>query len=234
MRVALVTGASGGLGSALASGLDRMGFRVIIHYHSNVEAASGLAKRLKNSPILIRADLSNYEEVKGASEKLRAETDRLDLIVNNASITHDALLLRLKESEWDRVVKVNLKGAFNTVKHFCPLMIESGGGHIINISSFSGLRGKAGQAAYASTKAALIGFSLTLARELSGYNIKVNTIVPGYLPVGMGARAEEAMKRARLDSLLDSLSNTERVVEFIGFLIKHDITGQVFCLESRI
>ncbi len=234
MRVALITGATGGLGKCLAEGLDQRGFRVVAHYFSNHEALSELKEKLKNQPLTVQADLSREAEVEKMAAELKGKLDRLDLIVNNASVTRDALLLRLSEKDWDRVMAVNLKGAFHVVKHLTPLMISSGGGHIINITSLSGLKGRTGQAAYAASKSALIGFTLSLARELSVYNIKVNNLVPGYLPTGMGLKSKKAMQRAREESLLGRLSNPESVAEFIAFVSEQEITGQTFCLETRV
>ena len=131
-------------------------------------------------------------------------------------------------------MEVNLKGCFNTVKAFAPLMMKSGGGHMINISSYSGARGKAGQAAYSASKAALIGLTYTLAKELSEYKIKVNAVLPGYMPTEMGSKASEAMKKAKEESITGSLSDPKKVAEFIAYLITtENITGQVFCLDSR-
>ncbi|RMG67252.1 MAG: SDR family NAD(P)-dependent oxidoreductase [Nitrospirae bacterium] len=234
MRTALITGATGGLGSELARGLDSRGYRVIVHYFKNSIKAEALLRELKNSPIPFQADLSRAEDVKKALPFIKGSIDSLDLIINNASITKDSLMLRLSEEDWDRVISVNLTGAFNIVKTFTPLMVSSGGGHIINITSLSGLRGRPGQAAYSASKAALVGFSLSLARELSVYNIKVNSLIPGYLPTGMGLRAERAMEKAREESLLKRLSNPSAVVEFVDFLVRQDITGQTFSIETRI
>jgi NAD(P)-dependent dehydrogenase (short-subunit alcohol dehydrogenase family) len=114
-------------------------------------------------------------------------------------------------------------------------MIASGGGHIIHISSYSGLRGKAGQAAYSASKASVIGLTVTLAKELAEYNIKVNTLLPGYMPTQMGSKATEAMKKASEESILGTLSNPEEVSGFIAFLVNTcTVTGQVFSLDSRI
>ncbi len=234
MRVALITGATGGLGQYLAEGLDQKGYRVIIHYFRNKQTAEKLKSKLRNDPMILQADIASEEEVAKMASEFKKTVNRLDLLVNNASITRDALVLRLDEKDWDLVMAVNLRGAFNMVKHFSPFIISSGGGHIINISSYSAIRGRAGQTAYSASKSALTGFTLSIAKELSVYNIKVNNIVPGYLPAGMGIKSKKAIERAKEESLLGRLSNPASVTDFVAYLTEQEITGQTFCLETRI
>ncbi len=235
MRVALITGASGGLGERLSIGLDGAGYRVVVHYFRAVDRAERLRGVLKNDPCLLKADLGDFEETRRMAEELDSRIGRLHLIVNNAGVTEDGLLLRYPESAWDRVLRTNLKGVFNTLKNFVPIMVRSGGGHIINISSYAGLRGKEGQVAYSASKAAILGLTRSLARELARYGIRVNAVIPGYLPLGMGAGSERAMERARGMSILDGLSEPGDVVDLVTCLAgTRSVTGQVFTLESRI
>ncbi len=160
---------------------------------------------------------------------------RIDVLINNAGITKDSLMIKLKEAEWDEILRVNLKGCFNTIKTFSHGMISSGGGHIINISSYSGVKGKEGQAAYSASKSAMLGLTYTAARELAGYNIMVNALLPGYMQTEMGVAAKKAMERAKEQSITGALSNPEEVAGFVAYLIKtENITGQVFSLDSRI
>lgn len=235
MRTALVTGATGGLGQHIVRFLDSKGVRTIIHYNKNEEIAHKLEDGLKHVACIIKGDISDYESVLSMSEEVSQKVGPVDIIINNASITIDKLLIKYTEDEWDRVINTNLKGTFNVIKSFLPQMIKYGGGDIINISSYSGIRGSAGQAAYSSSKAGLIGLTLSLSKELSVYNIKINALIPGYLPVGMGLGAVDAMKRAVDMSARRNLSSPDDVVELIYFILKsRSITGQVFTCESRV
>ncbi|NOY63912.1 MAG: SDR family oxidoreductase [Nitrospirae bacterium] len=235
MRTALVTGATGGLGQHIVRFLDSKGVRTVIHYNKREETACRLKDELKNVAYIIRCDISDYQAVLSMSEEVSRRVGPVDIIINNASITIDKLLIRYTEDEWDRVINTNLKGAFNVIRSFLPQMIEHGGGDIINISSYSGIRGSAGQAAYSASKAGLVGLTLSLSKELSVYNIKINALVPGYLPLGMGVRAREAMERAAERSARGGLSSPDDVVELIYFILKsRSITGQVFTCESRV
>ena len=173
-------------------------------------------------------------QVMGMAEEIKQRWGRLDLLVNNAGIARDALLLKATEEEWDEVMRINLRGCFNMVKVFAPVLKKTGGGHIVNMSSRSGLMGKAGQAAYSASKAALIGFTRSLAAELGRYNIKANAVLPGYMPTDMGKKAAGAIKRAREKSMLGKLSDPAEVASFVVWLAETEgITGQVFSLDSR-
>lgn len=235
MPVAVVTGASRGLGRQTAVALEKSGYLVGVNYiHSGNEAEEGVLNTGVPS-MALRADVGNLHEVEWMAEQVRQRWGRIDVLVNNAGIARDGLMMRCSEDDWDEVMRVNIKGCFHASQSFVPLMIQSGGGHIVNVSSSSGLKGKRGQAAYSASKAAVAGFSSSLAKELGGYNIRVNCIVPGYMPTDMGAGAEEAMRTAREKSVLRSLSDPEEVARFVAYLVTtKTITGQVFCLDSRI
>ncbi|HEC97784.1 MAG TPA: SDR family NAD(P)-dependent oxidoreductase [Nitrospirae bacterium] len=235
MRVVMISGATGGLGSRLAEGFDSKGYRVILHYFRAEREAGRLEGILKNDPYLLRGDIRNFRDVQRMAEVIDREVGSMHVLINNAGITKDAPLLRYPESAWDDVIRTNLKGVFNSIRNFAPVMIKSGGGHIVNISSYSGLRGKEGQAAYSASKAALLGFTCSLAKEFSEYNIKVNAVIPGYLPLGMGLESPKAMEGARRVSIRGNLSDPDDVVDFITYLVgTRGITGQVFSLESRV
>lgn len=235
MPVAVVTGASRGLGRHAAIALAKAGYHIGINYVHSMKGAEEVAVSTGKPSILIKADIGNLHEAEEMAEKVRQRWGRIDVLVNNAGIVRDGLMMRYREDDWDEVMRVNLGGCFNTIRSLAPLMIKSGGGHIINISSYSGLRGKAGQAAYSASKASVIGLSRSLARELGGYNIKVNCILPGFMPTEMGMGAKEAMRMAEEESILHRLSKPEEVADFIAYLVTTaTITGQVFCLDSRI
>ncbi len=234
-KVVLITGAGRGLGRAVAERLAADGWAVVVNFRSSAHQAADLALRLGSPCISLRADVS----VRGDVEKMIAQIDdrfgRLDAVVNNAGITRDRLLLRQTEEDWDAVMTTNLKGAFTVIRAAAPLMIRAGGGQIINISSYSGLKGKAGQAAYSASKAALFGLSLTAAAELAEFNIRVNAVLPGYFATGMGSAAPEAMEEARSQSILKTLAQPGTAADFIAWLLRSTgITGQIFSLDSRI
>jgi 3-oxoacyl-[acyl-carrier protein] reductase len=160
---------------------------------------------------------------------------RLDVLVNNAGITRDGLLVMFREDDWDRVQGVNLTGPFLTTRACVPLMEKAGGGHIVNIASRSGTKGKAGQSAYSASKAGLVGLTFTAARELGPGNIRVNAVLPGYLPTDMGASSENAMAMAREHSALGRLADPAETASFIAWLVgTAGITGRVFDLDSRL
>lgn len=235
MSVAVVTGAAKGLGREIAMALASHGYNVAVNYQHSKTEADALIMEANSEMISVKADVGDLKQVRDMADIVYKRWGRVDALINNAGITRDGLLIKYKEADWDEVLRVNLKGCFNTMQAFVPLMIESGGGHIINISSSSGLKGKIGQPAYAASKAALIGLTYTMAKELGEYNIRVNAILPGYMPTTMGGEAEKAMKGAIEESVLKKLSDPCEAAAFISRLITTSgITGQVFRLDSRI
>jgi 3-oxoacyl-[acyl-carrier protein] reductase len=232
-KAALVTGGSRGLGREIALALGEAGFGVAVNYLKNGAQAGEVAAAMEDA-IAVRADMRNPSEVAEMARAVEKRWGRLDALINNAGITKDALLIKLSGDDWDEVMDTNLNGCFNALKTFVPLLLKSGGGHIVNISSRSGLRGKAGQAAYSSSKAALIGLTRTLAAELGVHNIRVNAVLPGYMPTGMGKDAKAAIERAQRESLLGRLSDPKEAAAFVAWLLRTEgITGQVFTLDSR-
>ena len=182
----------------------------------------------------MRADVGDIHQVEDMALQIENRFGRLDAVINNAGITKDNLLMRQSENDWDGIMKTNLKGCFNVIRTMAPLMKKSGGGHILNISSYSGLKGKAGQPAYSASKAALVGLTHTAAKELAPYDIRVNVLLPGYMMTEMGATALKAMEKAREDSISKKLSDPLEVAEFVACLLgTKNITGQVFSLDSR-
>ncbi len=233
MRVALITGASGGLGSNIARVLAEEGYALVLHYNTNPTRIQDILKKFPQRTISVQADLCSEQQVRSMASCIKDSFGRLDLLINNAAVTIDKLLLRLDEKDWDRVMAVNLTGAFLVIKHCLGLMSE--GSHIINILSRSGLKGRAGQTAYSASKAALWGMTKSLARELAHQGIRVNAIVPGYLPTGMGLKAPKAMERAKVDSVFGLLGNPEDVVITITLLEQmKTVSGQIIVVDSRI
>jgi 3-oxoacyl-[acyl-carrier protein] reductase len=235
MPVALITGASRGLGRQIALALSENGYSVSVNYRSSSAKAAQLMEKTGRSSVALRADVGDSRQVRAIAEEIKREFGRLDVIINNAGITKDHLLLKQTELEWDSVIRTNLTGCFNVIRTLSPLMIESGGGHIINISSYSGLKGQAGQAAYSASKSALLGLTISAAQELSEYNIRVNAVLPGYMMTEMGAGAQKALEKVKNMSILKKLSQPREVADFILQLVKtENISGQIFNLDSRI
>ena len=229
----LITGAGRGLGKETAIALSKAGHAVAINYCRSEKEARLLAETLGNA-IALRADVGDLRQVIRMAEEINDRWGRLDALINNAGVAIDNLLIKTPTEDWDEVMRVNLKGAFNAAQAFAPLLIKSGGGHILNISSRSGLRGKPGQAAYSAGKAGLIGLTFSLAKELAPYNIRVNAVLPGYMPTSMGEGAATAMKKAKEESLTGRLSDPLEVAGFIAWLLGTEgVTGQVFTLDSR-
>ena len=240
----MITGASRGLGREIALTLAKSGYNVAINYLASENDAKKAAHEIGDNAFLVKADVGDAKQVEEMADAVYRKWGRVDVLINNAGITKDSLMIKLKEAEWDEILRVNLKGCFNTIRAFSRVMIKTGrpgrlaeesGGHIVNISSYSGVKGKEGQTAYSASKAALLGLTYTAARELAGYNIRVNALLPGYMQTHMGMAAEKAMSKARADSISGSLSNPKEVAGFVEYLIKTNyITGQVFSLDSRI
>lgn len=190
---------------------------------------------LGETSMAIKADVRDFREIEEMAEQVFRRWGRVDALINNAGIARDGLLLTCRERDFDEVLEVNLKGCFNAVRAFAPLMKRSGGGHIISISSYSGLKGKTGQASYSASKAGIIGLTSSAAREFAEHNIRVNAVLPGYMETDMGKGAEGAMKKAKEESILGRLSDPEEVARFVAFLLTtKTVTGQVFSLDSRM
>ncbi len=235
MKVAVVTGASRGLGREIALALGKTGYYVAVNYLKSETSAKKVAEEIGKNSVIVKADVGDLRQVEKMTDMIYKKWGRVDVLINNAGLAKDSLLINTKEDEWDDILKTNLKGCFNAIKVFSHVMMKTCGGHIINISSFSGLKGKEGQAAYSASKAALLGLTYTAARELAEYNIKVNALLPGYMQTDMGNAAEKAMEKAKTESISRALSDPRQAAGFILHLVKtENITGQVFCLDSRI
>lgn len=238
-RVVVVTGASRGLGRAIAVLFGKAGDKVVVNYQSNRERASDVVdeiKQFEGEAVSLMADISKVEQ----AETLINEAFRLwgsvDLLVNNAGITKDGILVRMTEQDWDDVLDTNLTGPFYTTRAVSRIMAEQRNGHIINIASIVGVQGREGQANYSSSKAALIGLTKSSAKELGAHNIRVNAVLPGFLPTEMGDKVSEAVKeRVTHENCLKRISDPQEVARFIYHLSCMDnVSGQVFNLDSRI
>ncbi len=234
-KAVLITGASRGLGKRIALTLAGNNYSVVVNYLSAEKEAAAVTEKINGDSLAIKADVRDSRQVRTMAEKIRATFGRLDAVIHNAGITKDRLLLKQTEGEWEEIMNTNLTGCFHVIKYLSPLLIDTDGGHIITVSSYSGVKGKTGQAAYSASKAGLLGLTFSAARELAAHDIRVNAILPGYMETDMGAAAPDAMQAAKEESIMRTLSDTGTVAEFIVYLLKTDhITGQVFSLDSRI
>jgi len=233
-RVALVTGAARGIGRAIACALARP---CLILYLNDVvidaeaEAARNEVAAQGADARLLQFNVADTAAVQAGIDKIMSESGRLDLLVNNAGITRDNLVMRMKEEDWDRVLEVNLKGAFNCIRAAAKPMVKQRSGRIINISSVVGAMGNAGQANYVASKAGLIGLTKAVARELASRNITVNAVAPGFIETEMTAALPEKVRAEMLAQIpLNRFGTPEEVAQAVLFLAGDAaayLTGQV-------
>ena len=238
-RVALVTGSSRGIGRAVALGLARQGAAVVVNYTGNAAAAEETAAAVRGTgarAMVVRADVAVQEQVDSMVKSVLEEFGRLDILVNNAGVTRDNLLPRLREEDWDAVLNVNLKGAYNCSRAVMRPMLKAKWGRIINISSVVGLTGNPGQANYAASKAGLLGLTKSVARELGSRNITVNAVAPGYIETEMTALLPNENKNDLLSRVaLGRLGKPDEVASVVAFLAGEEagyITGQVIVVDG--
>jgi 3-oxoacyl-[acyl-carrier protein] reductase len=234
-RVALVTGASRGIGRAIAVALGQDGLFVVVNYTANEGAAAETLKAITDAGgqgALSRFDVADAAAVDAAIKQIAAEHGRLDVLVNNAGIAIDGLLLRTKKEDWQRTLDVNLSGAFHCCKAASRYLLKAQEGRIVNISSVVGEQGNAGQVSYAAAKAGLIGLTRTLAKELASRNITVNCVTPGFIETDMTQAHVQGEARQKLIEQipLGRIGSAEDVAETVRFLVSPRasyITGQV-------
>jgi len=238
-RVALVTGSSRGIGRAVALELAGHGALVAVNYAGNDAAAEETAAAVRAAgtrAMVVKADVADQEQVDGMIKSVLSEYGRLDILVNNAGVTRDNLLPRIREEDWDVVLNVNLKGAYNCSRAVLRPMLKAKWGRIINISSVVGLAGNPGQANYAASKAGLVGLTKSAAREVGSRNITVNAVAPGYIETEMTALLPDENKNALLGRVaLGRLGKPEEVASVVAFLAGEKagyITGQVIVVDG--
>ena len=233
-KIALVTGAGRGIGRQIALKLAEHGITVIVNYNGSEEAAESVVNKITESggsAKAVKCNVSDYKETEEMIASIVKEFGRLDILVNNAGITADNLMVRMTEEDFDKVININLKGAFNTIKHVNRQMIKQRYGRIVNISSVVGVTGNAGQANYAASKAGIIGLTKSAARELASRNVTVNAVAPGFIQTEMTDKLPENVKEQMQSQIpLKRLGTTEDIAAAVSFLVSEDasyITGQV-------
>ncbi|MRG85434.1 3-oxoacyl-[acyl-carrier-protein] reductase [Salinibacillus xinjiangensis] len=238
-KAALVTGASRGIGRAIALELAKNGAKVAVNYAGSEQKANEVVKEIEElggEAFAIQANVSQDEDVKEMIKKTIDTFGSLDILINNAGITRDNLLMRMKEDEFDDVIQTNLKGVFLTTKAVTRQMMRQKSGRIINIASIVGVTGNPGQANYVAAKAGVIGFTKTTAKELASRNILVNAVAPGFISTDMTDQLPEEARKEMLSMIpLNRLGNPEHVAKVVRFLASDDseyMTGQTLHVDG--
>jgi 3-oxoacyl-[acyl-carrier protein] reductase len=231
-KVVIVTGGSRGIGKAIAEKFREAGANVYVTYKNSIDSIHFDTIGIKHS----MCDASDTKQVQEFVDSVIKETGKIDVLVNNAGLTKDSLLMRMSEQDWDAVLNTNAKGVFNFTKAVCRQMISQKRGKIVNISSVVGITGNAGQANYASSKAAVIGFTKSAAKELASRNININCIAPGYIDTDMTSRLSDSVKQGILEAIpLKKIGGGNDVANAVMFLSSDEadyITGQVLCVDG--
>jgi 3-oxoacyl-[acyl-carrier protein] reductase len=238
-KVALVTGSARGIGKAIAETLAKRGANLIVT-DLNVDQAAATAEEIRSNigveTLALQVDVSDFNSVNTMIKGTLEAFDQVDILVNNAGITRDNLIMRMDESDWDSVLDVNLKGAWNCSKALIRSMMKKRYGRIINISSVSGLAGQAGQTNYSASKAGLVGFTKALAREVASRNITVNAVAPGFIPTALTVDLPDELKEGMMKLIpLNRWGTPEEIAYAVAFFTSEEagyITGQVLSVDG--
>lgn len=240
-KVALVTGGSRGIGKSIAKRLASEGAIVVINYKQNDSAANETKKEIEDAggqATISKFDVSDFDTVHQEIDKIIEKFGGLHILINNAGITKDALLMRMKEDDWDSVISINLKGTFNCTRAVTRNMFKQREGRIINLTSVVGEMGNAGQTNYAASKAGVIGFTKACAREMAPRGITVNAVSPGFIKTDITDELPEDIKKDYISKIpLNRFGTTEDVAGAVAFLTSDDasyITGEVFRVNGGI
>ncbi|NDL68068.1 3-oxoacyl-[acyl-carrier-protein] reductase [Anaerotalea alkaliphila] len=238
-KVALVTGASRGIGKSIAIGLAKEGYFVVVNYRGNEAMAQGTLEEIRKAGgqgALAQFNIGDFQEVQERMGEIQKTYGDILLLVNNAGITKDQLMLRMTEEDFDQVMEINLKGTFNCIKAVSKSMLKRRQGKIINITSVIGLVGNVGQANYAASKAGVIGLTKSLAREFAGRNITVNAVAPGFIKTDMTENLPESIREEILKKIpMSGLGEPEDVANAVVFLASDKanyITGQTIAVDG--
>lgn len=236
-KVALITGGSRGIGKAIAKKFAASGYDLVINYVSDSTNLEALKEEFKGAEVLfVKTDVTNYESCENMVKQAIEKFGRIDVLVNNAGITKDSLLMRMKEEDFDKVININLKGTFNMTKNVIPYMMKQRYGKIVSISSVVGVIGNAGQANYAASKAGIIGFTKSIARELASRNILANCVAPGFIRTDMTDVLSDSVKESIHAQIpLNKMGEAKEVANAVYFLSSDEnsyITGQVLNVDG--
>ena len=233
-KVAFITGGTRGIGKQIALTLAKEGCDIALNYRNQTEDLNTLKKEIEQNKVkclLVQGDVSNFENCEEMTNKIIEEFGKIDILVNNAGITKDMLLMRMKKEDFEQVIDVNLVGTFNVTKNVIPYMMKAHEGRIVNISSVVGVAGNAGQTNYSASKAGIIGFTKSLAKEVGSRNILVNAVAPGFIQTDMTAVLKEEVKEEIAKNIpLKRMGTAQDVANVVKFLVSEDssyVTGQV-------
>ena len=238
-KVALVTGGTTGIGKAIAQELAKSGFNIAINYRTETEEMQELKKEIEANNVkclFVKAYISTFEEPEKMATEIIENFEKIDVLVNNAGVTKDGLIMRMKEDAFKQVIDINLVGTFNVTRNIVPYMVKQRSGRIINIASVVGIVGNAGQSNYSASKAGIIGFTKSLAKELSSRNILVNAVAPGFIETKMTDILNETVKESILSQIpLGRMGTPSEVANVVKFLSEENssyITGQVINIDG--
>ena len=237
-KVALITGGTRGIGKAIAKKFAENGYNLVINYVSENTNLEKLKNDInsKNEILFVRANVGDFESSEELVKQAVEKFGKIDVLVNNAGITRDNLIMRMKEEDFDNVINTNLKGTFNVTKNVVPYMMKKRSGKIVNISSVVGVSGNAGQCNYAASKAGIIGFTKSIAKELASRNILANCVAPGFIDTDMTEVLSDSVKENINSQIpLKRMGTAEEIAKAVYFLAGEDntyITGQVLNVDG--